>query len=145
MMVRAEYQRPSVTGVLIEPVHSCVLDRAGGIADEKIVQDQPGQGMEGVSPWRVRWRNAEAEAGFAEDPPGAFVSSAAEVEIGPEDDGVVAERVQEVPSLKRATGRAEPSMTGRAAGVEVRAYDAEPPTAHLDLCRYGDTPLKYEG
>jgi len=145
MMVRAEYQRAPIPGMLIEPVHPCVRDRTGRIADQKVIEHQPRQGVEGVAPGGEGWWDAKAEAGVAQDPPGALIAPAAEVEVGAEDDGIVAKRSQEMLSLKRPTGGPEPSVPGRAAWVEVRAHDAEAAAADADSRRYRDAPLEHEG
>ena len=42
MVVRAEYQRASIPGMLVEPVHPGALDHTGRIADQKVVEHQPG-------------------------------------------------------------------------------------------------------
>ena len=145
MVVRAEYQRTPIPGMLIEPVHPCVLDCTGRIADQKVIEHQPGQGVEGVTPGGEGGRDAKAEPGVAQDPPGALVAPATEVEVGAKDDGIVAKRGQEMLSLKRATGGPEPSVAGRAAWVEVRAHDAETAAADADYRRYRDAPLEHEG
>ena len=145
MVVRAEYQRTTIPGMLVEPVHPGVLDGTGRVADQKVVEHQPRQRVEGVTPGGEGGRDAKAESGVAQDPPGALVAAATEVEIGAKDDGIVAKRAQEMLSLKGATCGPEPSVPRRAARVEVRAYDPEIAASDADGCGYGDAPLEHEG
>ena len=145
MMVRAEYQRTPIPGMLVEPVHPGVLNRTGRVADEKVIQHQPGQRVEGVTPRGEGGRDAKAEPGVAQDPPGALIAPSAEVEVGAKDDGIVAKRAQEMLSLKGATRGSEPSVPRRAARVEMRAYDAETEAPDADPCGYRNAPLEHEG
>ena len=41
-MVRAKYERAPIPGMLVEPVHPGALDRSGRIANQKVVEHQPG-------------------------------------------------------------------------------------------------------
>jgi hypothetical protein len=145
MVVRAEYQRTPIPGMLVEPVHPGVLNRTGRVADEKVIQHQPGQRVEGVTPRGEGGRDAKAEPGVAQDPPGALVAPTAQIEVGAKDDGIVAKRAQEMLSLKGATRGSEPSVPRRPARVEVGAHDAEAAAADPDHCGYGDAPLEHEG
>jgi hypothetical protein len=145
MMVRAEYQRTPIARMLIESVHPCVLDRAGRIADKEVIEHQPGERVKGMAPWGVGRRDAKAEAGVAEDPPGALISPAAEVEVGAKDYSVIAEGGQKMLSLKRAAGGPQPSVSRRTARVEVRAHHAEAAAAHADHRGYHDPSLEHEG
>ena len=88
-MVRAKDSRPPIARVLVQPMHTGLANNPGAVADEKIVEHQPGQGMEGVSPRRRGRRHPEREARFAQKFPGRFVPAAPQVEVSSQDHGLI--------------------------------------------------------
>src|SRR6266853_1693557 len=103
-MVGAKDSRPPVARMLVQPMHSGPANSAGAVADEKIVEHQPGQGVKGVPPGRSGGRHTEGEASFPQKLPGGLVAAAPQVEVSPEDHGLLRHGGKEMASLHGATG-----------------------------------------
>src|SRR5437868_12381884 len=98
-MVGAKDPWPPVPGMLVQAVHPGLANDARAVADEKIVEHQPGQGVEGVPPGWSGGRHSEGEAGFAQKSPGRFVPATSQVEVGTEDHGVIRDGGKEMSGL----------------------------------------------
>jgi hypothetical protein len=145
VMVRAEDPRSAVTGVLVESMNPGMADAAGPVADQKIVEHQPGHRVECVPPIRRGRGHAKGEAGVAQEPPSGLVATTAKVQIGPEDDGIIRKRLEEMACLLSATSRAEPLVSWWSAGIEVGAYQPELMPAECDSGRDSHPSLQHQG
>jgi hypothetical protein len=99
VMIRAEYARPPVARMFIQPMNSSFSDAAPAIPDQDIVQNQARQGVKSVPPPRERWGDPEAEPRFAEQAPGPLVPAASKIEIGPKNYSIVGHGAQQVTGL----------------------------------------------
>ena len=88
-MVRAKDSRAPIARMLVQSMYSGLIDNAGRVADEKIVEHQPGQSVEGVPPRGRGRRHSEREARFAQKLPGRFVAPAPQVEVGSQNHGLI--------------------------------------------------------
>ena len=143
-MVRAEDPGSPVSGMLVQAVNSSLGNDAPAVADEKIVEDQPGQGMKGVPPGGPRGRHPEGKPRLAQKLPGRFVSAASQVEIGAENHSVVKRGGQQMAGLSGTPCRTQPAVAGRTSGVEMGADEPDPPACHRNGRRNGHPALQYE-
>ncbi len=112
--------------MFVQPMHSRFPNPPGSIAYQHIVQDQPGQCMEGVAPGRHRGRHSEAEPGFSQQAPGSFVAPSSEIQICAENDQLIRQARNEVASLRLSSGRSEPLVPGWSSRIEMCADQAYP-------------------
>src|SRR5919112_3714076 len=126
MVIGTEHAGTSVLRVLIHSMHFCFPDRARAIPDQHIVQHQPGQGMEGMTPGRNRRRYTKGEARLSQQSPGTLIASPTQVQIGAQNNSFVAHRADQVPGLELATGGAKPAMARWTPGIEMRTDHTEP-------------------
>jgi hypothetical protein len=140
-MVRAEDAGSAVLGVFIEPVDSRCNNGPDTVSHKDVIQHQPGQRVEGVTPgWNSRG-NAEAKSRSLEQSPGGLVSAAAEVEVRTQHRCVVLYHFEQMSCLLCPAGGAEPTVARRSTGIQMRADEAQADTAQLNRSGNGDTAL----
>ena len=135
MMIGAKHPRTPILGVLVQPMDPGLPNESGTVPHQKVVQHQPGQGMEGMAPRRRRRRDPEGVSGVGERPPRLLVPAAAKVEVGAEHHRAVRYRTDQMASLALSPRGAQPAVTRGTAGVEVCTDYPKSPTPQRELRR----------
>src|SRR3954463_1355846 len=99
MMIGAKHPRTPILWVLVQPVDPGLPNQSGTVADQKVVQHQPGQGVEGMAPRRRRRRDPEGGSGVGERPPRLLIPAPAKVEVGAEHHRACGYRTDQMASL----------------------------------------------
>ena len=145
MMVRAEDAGSPILRVLVQPVNASCNNDAAPVAHQNVVQHQPGQRMERVTPRGNRGWDAKGKPRSLEQPPRGLVTPATQIEVCSQHRCVVGDRLEQVPCLLRSAGSAEPAVPGGTARIQMSADQTKPGISQTDRRRNGYTALKNKG
>lgn len=122
VMIRAEDAGSPILRVLVQPVNSSCNNDAAAVAHQDIVQDQPGQGMESVTPrGNGRW-DAEGKPRSLEQPPRGLIPAPTQIEVCAQHGCVVRDCLQQVPCLQRSSRSPKPTVSRGPSGVQMSTY-----------------------
>lgn len=143
-MVRAKDAGSPIFWVLVQPVNSRCNNDAATVAHQDVVEHQPGQRMEGVTPGGSRRRNAEGKPRSLEQSPRGLIPAATQIEVRTQHGCVIRYRLEQVPCLLRSAGSAEPAVSGRSARIQMGTYQAKSGIAQNNRRRDSHTALQHK-
>src|SRR4051812_19989569 len=135
MMIGAKHPRTPILWVLVQAVDPGLPNVSGTVANQKVVQHQPGQGVKGMAPRRRRRGDSEGVSGIGECPPGLLIPAPAKVEVGAEHHRAVRYRIDQMARLTLSSAGAQPAVSRWATRVEVSADYPKSPIPQRELRR----------